>query len=100
MAKVWISNPSMGSLIDTLYQSKLYFSSLKNCLCTFHKCDETAHHKNDFPTRDMVKIEQMVMMRWVDENDNSREGGKGCDLIIGPDEKIEVQWGVFKLISV
>ena len=46
-------------------------SSLKNCLCTFHKCDETAHHKNDFPTRDMVKIEQMVMMRWVDENDNS-----------------------------
>ena len=65
VAKVWISNPSMGSLIDTLYQSKLYFSSLKNCLCTFHKCDETAHHKN------MVKNEQMVMMRWVDENDNS-----------------------------
>ena len=48
----------------------------------------------------MVKNEQMVMMRWVDENDNSWEGGKGCDLIIGPDEKIEVQWGVFKLISV
>ena len=48
----------------------------------------------------MVKIEQMVMMRWVDENDNSWEGDKGCDLIIGPDEKIEVQWGVFKLISV
>ena len=71
VAKVWISNPSMGSLIDTLYQSKLYFSSFKDCLCTFHKCDETAHHKNDFPTRDMVKIEQMVMMRWVDENDNS-----------------------------
>lgn len=90
----------MGSSIETLYQSKLYFSSLKKLPFYFPKCDETAHHKNDFPTRDMVKNEEMVMMRWVDENDNSWEGGKGCDLIIGPDEKIEVQWGVFKLISV
>ena len=99
---LWYRPKTCGASLDFKINGVVYihlniFSSLKNALEFFIN---VMKQHTTWMISQPGKWWRMSRWWWWYENDNSREGGKGCDLIIGPDEKIEVQWGVFKLISV